>query len=81
MGHLPGAELISLPSDQPHMEAAIRYVSEHYAEINLLCLFGARGEYIELVRTYKTSRSVEYIPNGVYYPLYPLLGRKKSKNG
>ena len=124
LSYLPGAELISLPADQPHIEAAIRYVSEHYAEIDLLCLFGARVEYIELAQTYKTlrpdgiiylkldaniewanelplpdesfsaflqgcdiiscearrlqsliykkwQRPVEYIPNGVYYPLYP----------
>lgn len=124
LSYLPGAELISLPADQPHMEAAIHYVSEHYAEMDLLCLFGPRREYMELVQTYrflrpdgiiylkldinidwantlplfhkpfadflqncdiiscearrlqsflykKWQRSVEYIPNGVYYPLYP----------
>lgn len=124
LSYLPGAELILLPTDKPHMEAAVRYVSEHYAEIDLLCLFGARGEYMELVPAYKTlrpdgiiymkldsniewanslplfhepfaafmdqcdiiscearrlqafvykkwQRPVEYIPNGVYYPLYP----------
>ena len=124
LSYLPGAELISLPADQPHMEAAIRYVSEHYDEMDLLCLFGARGEYIELVQAYKTlrpdgiiylkldtniawandlplfdesfsiflqdcdiiscearrlqafvykkwQRPIEYIPNGIYYPLYP----------
>ena len=124
LSYLPGAELISLPTDMSHMEGAVHYVSEHCAEINLLCLFGARVEYIELVRTYKTlrpdgiiylkldaniewvnelplpdesfsaflngcdiiscearrlqsliykkwQRPVEYIPNGVYYPLYP----------
>ena len=123
LSYLPGAELIPLPADQPHMEAAIRYVSEHYDEMDLLCLFGLRGEYMELVQTYKTlrpdgiiylkldsnidwanalplfddsfsaflqscdiiscearrlqsfvykkwQRPVEYIPNGVYYPLY-----------
>ena len=124
LSYLPGAELIPLPAELPHMEGAIRYVSEHCAEIDLLCLFGIRAEYIELVRTYKTlrpdgiiylkldaniawanelplsdesfsaflqgcdiiscearrlqsliykkwQRPVEYIPNGVYYPLYP----------
>ena len=124
LSYLPGAELIPLSADLPHMEGAIRYVSEHYSEIDLLCLFGIRVEYIELARTYKTlrpdgiiylkldaniawanelplsdesfsaflqgcdiiscearrlqsliykkwQRPVEYIPNGVYYPLYP----------
>lgn len=124
LSYLENAQLVILPEDQPHMDAAVRYVSEHYAEIDLLFLFGARGEYIELVQTYKTlhpngiiylkldtnidwanslplfdasfsaflqncdiiscearrlqafvykkwQRSVEYIPNGVYYPLYP----------
>lgn len=124
LSYLQGAELILLPEKQSHMDAAIRYVSDHYGEMDLLCLFGARGEYIELVRTYKSlrpdgiiylkldtnidwanalplfdasfsaflqscdiiscearrlqafvykkwQRPVEYIPNGVYYPLYP----------
>lgn len=124
LSYLEGAELIPLSAEEPHMEAAVRYVSEHCGEIDLLCLFGARGEYIDLVRTYKSlrpdgiiylkldahidwvdsfplshkpfadflqdcdiiscetrrlqaflykkwRRPVEYIPNGVYYPLYP----------
>ena len=124
LSYLDGAQLAALPEDQPHMDAAIRYLSDHVNEIDLLFLFGARGEYIELVQTYKTlrpdgiiylkldtnidwanalplsdesfstflyscdiiscearrlqsfvykkwQRPVEYIPNGVYYPLYP----------
>lgn len=124
LSYLEGAQLITLPREQPHMEAAIRYVSEHADEIDLLFLFGARGEYMELSHTYKAlrpdgiiylkldanidwmsalplfhkpfsdflqdcdiiscecrrlqtllykkwQRPVEYIPNGVYYPLYP----------
>ncbi|MDE5716411.1 MAG: glycosyltransferase family 4 protein [Lachnospiraceae bacterium] len=122
--YLKGAELIPLPKDAPHMESAVRYVSEHSRDIDLLFLFGARGEYMELAHTYKSLRPdgiiylkldtnidwanayplydnnfslflqncdiiscetrrlqsflckkwlrpVEYIPNGVYYPLYP----------
>lgn len=124
LSYLKGAQLVTLPEEQSHMEAAVRYVSEHANEIDLLFLFGARGEYIELVSTYrllrpdgiiylkldtnidwanalplfhkpfadflqncdiiscetrrlqsllykKWQRPVEYIPNGVYYPLYP----------
>lgn len=124
LSYLEGAELIPLPEDAPHMDAAVRYVSEHSRDIDLLFLFGARGEYMELARTYKSlrpdgviylkldtnidwantlplshkpfadfmqdcdiiscearrlqsflykkwQRPVEYIPNGVYYPLYP----------
>ena len=124
LSYLEGAELIPLPEDAPHMEGAVRYVSEHSQDIDLLFLFGARGEYMELARTYKSlrpdgiiylkldtnidwanaltlsykpfadfmrdcdiiscearqlqsflykkwQRPVEYIPNGIYYPLYP----------
>lgn len=124
LSYLEGAQLVPLPEDQPHMEAAVRYISEHAGEIDLLFLFGARGEYMELAHTYKSlrpdgiiylkldtnidwanslplfhepfasflkncdiissearrlqsllykkwQRPVEYIPNGVYYPLYP----------
>lgn len=124
LSYLEGAELIPLPEDAPHMESAVRYVSEHSRDIDLLFLFGARQEYTELARTYKSlrpdgviylkldtnidwanalplshkpfadfmqdcdiiscearrlqsflykkwQRPVEYIPNGVYYPLYP----------
>lgn len=124
LSYLEGADLVPLPEDQPHMEAAVRYISEHAEEIDLLFLFGARGEYMELAHTYKSlrpdgiiylkldanidwanafplshepfadflhncdviscearrlqsflykkwQRPVEYIPNGVYYPLYP----------
>lgn len=124
LSYLEGAELIPLPEDKPHMDAAIRYMSEHARDIDLLFLFGARGEYMELAHTYKAlrpdgiiylkldanidwinalplshkpfaaflqncdiiscesrrlqallykkwQRPVEYIPNGVYYPLYP----------
>lgn len=124
LSYLEGAQLISLPEEQSHMEAAVRYVSEHAGDIDLLFLFGARGEYMELAHTYRTlrpdgiiylkldanidwinalplshkpfsnflqncdiiscearqsqsllykkwQRPIEYIPNGVYYPLYP----------
>lgn len=124
LSYLEGAKLVTLPEDGSHMENAVRYVSEHPNEIDLLFLFGARGEYMELARTYKTlrpdgiiylkldanidwansfplshepftaflqdcdiiscearhlqaflykkwQRPVEYIPNGIYYPLYP----------
>lgn len=127
LSYLEGAELIPLPEDAPHMDAAVRYVSEHSRDIDLLFLFGARGEYMELARTYKSLRPdgiiylkldtnidwanayplhdknfsvfledcdiiscevrrlqsflykkwlrpVEYIPNGVWYPLYPKAG-------
>lgn len=124
LSYLEGAQLVTLPEDQPHMEAAVRYITEHADEIDLLFLFGARGEYMELASVYKSrrpdgiiylkldvnidwantfplfhkpyadflrscdiiscearrlqsflykkwQRSVDYIPNGVYYPLYP----------
>ncbi len=124
LSFLEGARLEELPEDQPHMEAAVHYLSAHSGEIDLLFLFGARGEYMELARTYKSlrpdgiiymkldsnidwanalplfdesfaaflrscdiiscearrlqaflykkwQRPVDYIPNGVYYPLYP----------
>lgn len=124
LSYLEGADLITLPESGSHMETAIQYISEHRAEIDLLFLFGARGEYMELARTYKSlrpdgiiylkldanidwansfplshapfaaflqdcdiiscearrlqaflykkwQRPVEYIPNGVYYPIYP----------
>ena len=124
LSYLEGAILIELPPDQPHMEAALRYISEHSGDIDLLFLFGARGEYMELAVVYKSlrpdgiiylkldtnigwansvplfydpfadflqscdiiscearhlqtflykkwQRPIEYIPNGVYYPLYP----------
>lgn len=124
LSYLEGATLIELPPDQPHMEAALRYLSEHSGDIDLLFLFGARGEYMDLAVTYKSlrpdgiiymkldtniewansvplfydpyadflrscdiiscearrlqtflykkwQRPIEYIPNGVYYPLYP----------
>lgn len=124
LSYLEGADFVSLPEGQSHMEAAVRYVSEHSRDIDLLFLFGAREEYIELTRTYRSLRPdgliylkldtnidwanayplydtnfsaflqdcdiiscearrlqsflykkwlrpVEYIPNGVYYPLYP----------
>lgn len=122
--YLEGAELVILPKDLAHMDAAVQFISEHAGEIDLLFLFGARGEYIELTHTYRSlrpdgiiylkldanidwmnalplshepfaaflqdcdiiscetrrlqtllykkwQRPVEYIPNGVYYPLYP----------
>lgn len=124
LSFLEGAQLVTLPENQPHMDAAVRYLSEHAGEIDLLFLFGARGEYLELAHTYKSlrpegilylkldanidwanafplsnrlfttflqecdiiscetrrlqdflykkwQRPIEYIPNGVYYPLYP----------
>lgn len=124
LSYLEGAELIDLPKEQPHMEAAVHYISEHSSEIDLLFLFGARGEYMKLAAAYKALRPdgmiymkldanidwanafplydrefsdflqhcdiiscearhlqaflykkwlrpIEYIPNGIYYPLYP----------
>lgn len=124
LSYLEGAELVTLPEEQPHMEAAVHYVTEHADEIDLLFLFGARGEYMELAGVYKSlrpggiiylkldanidwantfplfhkpfadflhscdiiscearrlqsflykkwQRPVDYIPNGIYYPLYP----------
>lgn len=124
LSYLKGAELIPLPEDQPHMDAAVRYIAGHADEVDLLFLFGARGEYMELANVYKSrrpdgiiylkldanidwgnslplfhkpfsdflcscdiiscesrrlqsllykkwQRPVDYIPNGVYYPLYP----------
>lgn len=124
LSYLEETDFISLPEEQPHMEAAVSYVSGHSQDIDLLFLFGARGEYMELARTYKSLRPdgviylkldtnidwanaypvcdhnfstflqdcdiisceirrlqsflckkwlrpVEYIPNGVWYPLYP----------
>lgn len=124
LSYLEGADLVFLPDDGSHMDNAIRYIDGHRDEIDLLFLFGARGEYMELARTYKSlrpdgiiylkldanidwanafplfhepfstflqdcdiiscearrlqaflykkwQRPVEYIPNGVYYPLYP----------
>ena len=56
LSYLEGVDLIPLPEDQPHMEAAVRYMSEHAEEIDLLFLFGARGEYMKLARTYKSLR-------------------------
>lgn len=124
MSYLKDAELVLLPEYGSHMENAVRYVASHSNEIDLLFLFGAWTEYLELARVYKSSRTdgilylkldanldwvdafplsdglfagflqncdiiscearrlqaflykkwqrpVEYIPNGVYYPLYP----------
>lgn len=124
LSYLEGAQLVTLPENEPHMESAVNYITEHWEEIDLLFLFGARGEYMELARTYKSlhpdgiiylkldvnidwantfplfhkpfadfihhcdiiscearrlqsflykkwQRPVDYIPNGVYYPLYP----------
>ncbi len=124
LSYLEGAQLVTLPENEPHMESAVHYITEHREEIDLLFLFGARGEYMELARTYKSlrpdgiiylkldanidwvnalpfsckpfsgflqncdiiscearrlqsllykkwQRPVDYIPNGVYYPLYP----------
>lgn len=62
LSYLEGVDLIPLPEDQPHMEAAVRYMSEHAEEIDLLFLFGARGEYMKLARTYKSLR-----PDGIIY--------------
>lgn len=124
LSYLEGAELVMLPKDLTHMDAAVHFITEHAGEIDLLFLFGARGEYMELVGTYRSlrpdgiiylkldanidwmnalplshepfaafmqncdiiscetrrlqtllykkwQRPVEYIPGGVYYPLYP----------
>lgn len=124
LSYLEGAQLITLPKEPPHMESAVHYITEHADETDLLFLFGARGEYMELSRVYKSLRPdgiiylkldanidwvnalplfhepfvdflqscdiiscearrlqsllykkwqlpVDYIPNGVYYPLYP----------
>lgn len=124
LSYLEGTELELLPETGSHMENAVRYISDHYGEIDLLFLFGARGEYMKLAHTYKSlrpdgiiylkldanidwanafplphkpfaaflqncdiiscearrlqaflykkwQRPIEYIPNGVYYPLYP----------
>ena len=124
LSYLNGADFVILPKEGSHMENAIRYITGHQEEIDLLFLFGARGEYMELGHVYKSlrpdgiiylkldanidwmnalplshkpfadflqncdiiscesrrlqsilykkwQRSVEYIPNGVYYPLYP----------
>lgn len=62
LSYLEGAELVALPEDQPHMEAAVRYVTEHAKETDLLFLFGARGEYMELADVYKSLR-----PDGIIY--------------
>lgn len=125
---LPGLQLHILPCSEtlPHMEAAIQYLAAHYREFDLLFLFGARLEYIELAACYRSlrpdgliylkldmnsswantlpldyepyaaflhscdivscecrrlqhllarkwRRPVEYIPNGLYYPLYPSM--------
>lgn len=128
LSYLEGARLQILPvtESQSHMDAAIQYVAEHYAEIDLLFLFGARLEYVELAALYKSlrpdgliylkldinagwanalpldyapyrafldscdivscearrlqhflcqkwQRAIAYIPNGLYYPLYPAM--------
>lgn len=127
LSYLEGADLVFLPDDGSHMDNAICYIDKHADDIDLLFLFGARGEYMELARTYKSlrpdgiiylkldanidwanafplshkafstflqdcdiiscearrlqaflykkwQRPIEYIPNGVYYPLYPEAG-------
>lgn len=128
LSYLEGAQLHILPDGgaQSHMDAAIHYVKEHYADIDLLFLFGARLEYAELAAQYKAlrpdgliylkldinvgwanalpldyapyaafldscdviscearrlqrflcqkwQRAIAYIPNGLYYPLYPSM--------
>lgn len=60
--YLPGANLVFLPAEEAHMEAAIRYVAAHYNEIDLLFLFSSRGSYADLARTYKSLR-----PDGIIY--------------
>lgn len=62
MSYLEGAELELLPETGSHMENAVRYISDHYGEIDLLFLFGARGKYMELAHTYKALR-----PDGIIY--------------
>ncbi len=128
LASLPGAQLHILPcrNAASHMEAAVNYVTAHHSEIDLLFLFGARLEYMDLAACYKAHRPdgiiylkldmnsgwanalpldfepyaaflrscdiiscecrrlqqlisqkwrrpVEYIPNGLYYPLYPAM--------
>lgn len=128
--YLEGVRLHILPSAESlsHMDAAIMYITEHYMEIDLLCLFAPRLEYAGLALQYKAlrpdgiiylkldinsgwanalpldyepytafldtcdiiscearrlqhlisekwRRTIEYIPNGLYYPLYPSMAQ------
>lgn len=58
-----GISLYYLPcSERTHLQEAEQYVERNHAEIDMLCLFGARLEYIELAHIYKTLN-----PGGVIY--------------
>ena len=64
LDYFEGVTLCFLPCSEelPHMQAAIRYVEANHREIDLLFLFGARLEYIELAHVYKTLN-----PKGIIY--------------
>lgn len=60
---LQGISLCFLPcAERTHMQEAEQYVERNHAEIDMLFLFGARLEYIELARIYKTLN-----PGGIIY--------------
>lgn len=58
--YLCGLEMDFLPEDT--LQARLAYIDAHAAEIDLLILHGARGEYIPLVEHYKNLR-----PDGKIY--------------
>lgn len=53
---------LSCSGEQQHIQAAAQYVERSYADIDILFLFGARLEYIELANLYKTLN-----PKGIIY--------------
>ncbi|MCM1143507.1 MAG: glycosyltransferase family 4 protein [Blautia sp.] len=64
LDYLEGVTLSLLPctTDLDHMQAAVQYVQDHAADIDLLFLFGPRLEYIELASAYKALN-----PSGILY--------------
>ena len=64
LDYFNGITFYLLPDNRglTHIQEALKYVESNYANIDLLFLFGARLEYIELVRLYKNLN-----PNGMIY--------------
>ncbi len=63
LDYFQGISLVFLPcSEKSHMQAAEQYVEQNYADIDMLFLFGARLEYIEIARIYKSLN-----PAGIIY--------------
>lgn len=64
LDYFEGITLYLLPCSEEitHMQAAVRYVEANFKDIDMLFLFGARLEYVELAHTYKALN-----PDGIIY--------------